>query len=912
MNLSAKLALIFVLMVAVVTAGVSVFAYHRGRSSLFEQISRNLVSLRQEKAAALETWVEEGSKCIEAHARAPHLVEEAQALLAAEPGSPASRQARERLTGELDPWVGSARELGSLFFIEARSGRVLASTDPEQVGKFVEDRPFFLRGREGTFVQNPFYSLPTGALEMVGASPVHSREGRLLGVIAGRLNVEGMNRIIARRTGLNETDFAFLVNTSHLFVTQPRFLSDPAVLRRGVHTEAVRRALAGETGVYMGTGYRGVPVLVAYGWLPRFQVGIIVGIDQAEAFAPMLKFRKVILFLDSLVFLGSLGIALLLSRNIVKPVLALREGVERFGRGDREVRLPEDRSDELGVLGREFNRMAATLAGNESQLQKQAGDLRESSARAEGILAEIRDLNANLEQRMAELRQSERKLRLLTGNMKDVVFAYDMDRKLLYVNPAFETLTGYTVKELGEKNFINYLHSEDAPRVMRLWENVFLGKPFSDQEFRIITREGKEKWVFSTWGPFLDEAGKQIGVQGREVDITARKQAEKERELLQSQLLQAQKLESIGTLAGGVAHDINNILSIILLSVSSIELAGTGDGLLREKTRQIRESVQRGMDLVKQILAFARRDETVYGPVEVNVLLQDLVKMLGEIFPRHIGITLCLDPALPFISGGSARIHQVLMNLCVNARDAMAEGGTLTIATKEAGEEAVKKVSGLEEGRYACITVADTGSGMDEATRSRIFEPFFTTKEKGKGTGLGLAVAYGIVDSHGGAITVESHPGTGSTFRVYLPVFQGASDAMAEVQAVPSKFCGGGETVLLVEDEEMILSLARAILEAKGYRVLAATDGIKALELFKKHGKDIDLVVSDLGLPGMRGDEVLGRMKEIDPGVKALLTSGYLEEGEKATLERIGARGFLAKPFTPMELLEKIRLVLDG
>ncbi len=414
-------------------------------------------------------------------------------------------------------------------------------------------------------------------------------------------------------------------------------------------------------------------------------------------------------------------------------------------------------------------------------------------------------------------------------------------------------------------------------------------------------------------------ASHEIQYQGRPAkvvlahDITERKRAEENLEVANNQLRQAQKLESLGTLAGGIAHDFNNILGIIMGHGTLIKRGKSDPERIAKSAEVIEQSAQRGASLVRQLLTFARKTDVALDSVFVNDIIKEVVNLLEETFPKVITISTTLQAWLPSIMADSTQVHQVLMNLCVNARDAMMpKGGELNITTELLTGDVVRK-SFLEADalEYTLLSISDTGSGMDEATRKKIFEPFFTTKAKGKGTGLGLATVYGIVEGHKGFIDVVSEVGQGTTFRVFFPV----APRDIQIKDMPgvsvAEIDGGTESILVVEDEELLRVLATSILELKGYRVRCACDGLEALSLYSQNNADIDLVLTDLGLPKIDGEALILGLKEINPSVRIIVVSGYVEPEQRSRLFRSGAMELISKPFRPDELLKKVREVLD-
>lgn len=524
----------------------------------------------------------------------------------------------------------------------------------------------------------------------------------------------------------------------------------------------------------------------------------------------------------------------------------------------------------------------------------------------------VRERTKELAEANEALMQSEEKYRTLFEESKDVVFISTPQGKFLDINPAGVQLFGYSSKEdLLQIDIARDLYSNPSHR--EAYQRAF-NQQGSIQEFELILKrkDGQRVIVLESTNVVRDEKGRVVAYRGTMRDVTEQKK-------LEQQLIQSQKLESIGTLAGGIAHDFNNILAIILGYSSRLKRAlhpqgaarpTNGQAKLAQSIEEINKAVQRGARLVQQLLTFARKTDVLFESVNVNNTVEDLMKMLTETFPKTVTYSLKLEKDILPIVADANQLHQALLNLSVNARDAMPQGGTLSITTGTVRKGVVRqKFPEASAEKYVLISVADTGVGMDETTRIRIFEPFFTTKERGKGTGLGLAVVYGIVKNHNGFIDVESELGQATTFSLYLPVAQKALSSFGreEEEEIP----GGTETLLLVEDEESLLRLLTGSLQEKGYQVLTASDGLEAVETYKDRRDEIALVFADIGLPILGGWEAFLRMKEVNPDVKIIFGSGYLDQHAKSELLKKGAKDFLQKPYEPNLVLQRIRHVID-
>jgi PAS domain S-box-containing protein len=474
-----------------------------------------------------------------------------------------------------------------------------------------------------------------------------------------------------------------------------------------------------------------------------------------------------------------------------------------------------------------------------------------------------------------------------------------------YVNSAEETITCYSSDELiGQKTSIFKSGKHDDDFYRKLWETINAGKVWSGR-FINKKKDGTEYHEDATISPVYDKSGNLTNFVAVKHDVT--KQIE-----LQEQLFQAQKMEAVGTLAGGIAHDFNNLLQVVL-GYSEVMLLRKKEGESDYvDLKKIYQAGKRGADLVKSLLTFSRKVEAQYVPIDLNSEIATVRDLLFNTIPKIIKIDLHLSQNLASIQADPSQIAQILMNLGVNARDAMPDGGTLTIETgnMQLNEEYCASHPEAKPGNYVLLTVSDTGVGMNKEIQSHIFEPFFTTKEQGKGTGLGLATVYGIVKNHGGHINCHSEPGHGTTFNIYLPIIH--TEIHLETPLRETTIPGGMETILLVEDDGMIRELCAELLNSFGYRVISAGNGKEALEIFQKDKDRISLILLDLIMPVMDGWQCLAKILRIDPNAKVIIASGYLESGIAKGMQAKGAMGFVQKPFDMRQLLTTIRKALDN
>jgi PAS domain S-box-containing protein len=510
-------------------------------------------------------------------------------------------------------------------------------------------------------------------------------------------------------------------------------------------------------------------------------------------------------------------------------------------------------------------------------------------------------------QRLARaLRESEERYRLLIDSIGDAVFLMDLDDRIVFANRRAVDLTGYHEAELLGRSALTLLTPEGAREVgTRLAASRDGAGVAPVHDVRLVRQDGRKLWVDVTLSSVLKES-RVVGRLGVLHDTTEKKH-------LEDQLRQSQKMEAIGRLAGGVAHDFNNLLAVIMGYSDLLRSAlGRRDRLARD-VEEIRRASERATALTQQLLAFSRNQILQPQIVEVNALVGNMAEMLRRLIGEDVELELRLDPEAGRVSGDPGQLEQVLMNLAVNARDAMPRGGRLTLETQAVELDAayVESSPGCAPGPHVRLAIHDTGCGIPPEVQAHLFEPFFTTKEPGRGTGLGLSTVYGIVKQHHGHIEVESQVERGTTFRIHLPRVE--AEAGTEARPAGSRGQPGGtETIVVVEDESALRDLIGRILEHSGYTVITAADGLEALEAIKAHDGGIDLVITDLVMPRLGGRELAARLRDSHPKTRVLYLSGYSAESVEKPGEPSPDARLLQKPFTPAALLQATREVLDG
>jgi PAS domain S-box-containing protein len=611
------------------------------------------------------------------------------------------------------------------------------------------------------------------------------------------------------------------------------------------------------------------------------------------------------------------AVKLIIDPDTGKIVDANRAAAEFYGWS--QDRLKEMRIQEINTLPPEEARAEIEKARSKKRVQfefrhrRSDGSIRDVEVFSSRIEAKgrtflhsiVHDITGRKQAERA-LRESEHKFRMIVENSRDIIYTLSVQGEFLFVSPAITHLLGYAETELLGRTFQSLIHPDDVAACEELFRrSIQEGVRVPGFEYRVRHAGGEWRWHNSSGSAVHDAQGNLLHFQGVARDIT-------EHHKLEEQLRQSQKMESVGRLAGGVAHDYNNMLSVIL-GYTELALASViPSDPLHADLLEIFHAARRSADITRQLLAFARQQTIDPEVLDLNASVESLLKMLRRLIGEDIDLAWLPGSGLWPLRMDPSQLNQILANLCVNARDAIADVGKITIETANVtfDETYCATHVGFLPGPYVLLAVSDNGCGMGKEILAHLFEPFFTTKGIGKGTGLGLATIYGIVKQNKGFINVYSEPGKGSTFRIYLPRHTGqAVDALKTKSGEIPK--GGGETVLVVEDEEAILKLAQKILEGMGYRVLTAGGPVDAIGLAGRHGDKIHLLITDVVMPEMNGRELSERLRSMHPELKCLFMSGYTANAiaHHGVLDQ-GVR-FLQKPFSTNELARKVREALD-
>lgn len=1002
MKLMSKFLSVLMVVSLVPVLVLAFLSYRNSRTAIERAAINHLTAVNLMKQTEVGTWIKENTNTLEILGHNPFFKNGFKDLVAFHSTSEMNHYEfhEDMCKSYLCPVIQSGNYT-ELFIIRVPDGHVLVSTNTLQQGKYYENRPFFIQGMKGTYVQHVYYSMTTQQPSMVISTPLKDKSGEAIAVLAGRVNLKHLSMIMEQTSGLSGSEDSYLVNTFNYFVTEPRFGKGFA-LKKTIHTLGVSEAINHKSGTGFYTNYRGEKVIGVYAWMAERNLALITEMSQREAFAPVFVLQRTIIVLCLFVAAAVIVISWAVSKSLTKPLDDLVQCTQLIGHGNLDVRFEKTTGDEIGELTEAFGRMTQQLKNTlvskellrESELflrstldalSSHIAIIDESGVilavneawrifahqnhadmtkvceganyfevcteihgddKLDGLMflkgmrsvlaGEIESFwleypchspseqrwfycritpftkpgpscvvvaHENITQRkLAEdaLKNSELKMRTILDSLGLQVLFLDLDHRIIWANQALCDFVHCEREDLTGKECFDFWDRQEIPCLdCHVKQSISEGRPVVKQK---KTSDGK---IWNVMGsPVKDHEGRVVSMVEVREDIT-------EKMSIEEQFRQAQKMDAVGQLAGGVAHDFNNMLSVIIgfaeLSKNFVAL----NNPLTDNLNEILAAAKRSTDLTRHLLAFARKQPVAPKILDCNLIIENSRKMLQRLVGEDIEIRFISTESLWPVHMDPSQIDQILTNLAVNARDAIAGTGTITIETQNIVlDEAFCKIHVFAEpGPYVMITFCDDGSGMDEETRLRVFEPFFTTKPMGEGTGLGLSTVFGIIKQNNGMINVYSEPGVGTTFMMYIPRHGGILDE--EPESIVEQCPRGSETIMIVEDEKKILKLCKKLLVDLGYRAICFSSPEKALKYFEHINWPIDLMISDVVMPGMNGDELRKHVERIRPGIKTLFMSGY-------TYNMIAQRGvvpegleFIQKPFLLNDFATKVRAVLD-
>ncbi len=685
--------------------------------------------------------------------------------------------------------------------------------------------------------------------------------------MVARINLHHVYQIISNQDGLGKSGESLLAyrnkNGDAVFFTHRKFITEAEardiIPKKDVNVP-ITQALLGKQKEFLNyVDYRNVPVFSVTKYIDEIDAGLVVKIDQEEVLEAVIGNIKQIWYSTAVIIFAIIIIGVifyfLLTYSLRKEVKSKTSALEKAAIG---------------------------LKKNITQLQTSE-----------------RELDKTIE-----------KLNIATHSAQIAIWEWDIKNNHTFWSGKSEEALGFPSQAFGNnlETYMEYVHPEDIDAINERVSHSLEQKLIVYQsEYRVIRPDGEIRWISSPGQVFYDPSGEPNRIAGIMIDITDRKKAEEERIVLETRLQQSQKMESIGTLAGGIAHDFNNILYPIIgfTELSMQELSKTHE--VQENLQDILEGAKRARDLVKQILMFARQEKQTLKPTVLKPVVEEAMKLLRSSIPANIDIQGNLYDGNDFVLCDATEIHEIVMNLCTNAYHSMEESGGAIVVRLD--KQNPLPDLNLPPGEYLCLSVSDNGVGIPIEIIDKIFEPYLTTKEIGKGSGLGLSVVHGIVTNYDGDISVESSPGNGSVFNVFLPVT--TQSKKVEQKLIKDKPLDGTENILFVDDEASIVKLAKRILERLGYTITGKTSCTEALELFKEKPDEFDLVITDMAMPIMTGTEFAKKILKIQPDIPIIMCSGFSEKVDSDIAKSIGIKEYIKKPILTDELTSKIREVLD-
>ncbi len=855
---------------AVTVVATATMSYGAAELALRDRLMEQLETAANDDALRLSAWLARQRAAAEVLARALRV------------SSPA--------TGAIDdprPLPSMPRDviaIEEMHLIAVPGGRVVRAYDSMQVGRYAVDQLYYREGQRSTFTQAIYPGGPDGRPRLTIAVPVRDMTDSIDAVLAVHLDLAEMERTLSR-TGGSLSVNAFLVNRFAEFVSAERF--GRAGVRRGVNSLAVREAIAGGAGTGEYRDHLGRAVVGAWRWIPELELAVVREVPADIAFAPArtLLVRTLLL---GLVATGMLALGvLLITRRFTRPVLQVADAASRVAGGDFDAIAAVTSEDEVGQLARAFNVMTG-------RLRHLYGEIEAQVAATTSALTEVDASRALLQD--------------LVDNTTTLVLVVGLDGRVRLVNARMTALTGVTAHAVVGRDLDALLGERAQPLAIVLADACAAGA-LVEREVQLDDFDAAHTWQVVAF-PLVHRDGTVYATGLIATDLTERARAESERRVRDASVQQAQKLESLGVMAGGIAHDFNNLLGAILgnadLAREALERAAADRhgmseaGDARAALDQIAAAGRRAAELTRQMLAYAGRASLRRDVVDARRLVDDIVPLVRAAQPKKVEFVVAPMPEPLWVELDPAQLAQVLLNLLTNAAEAIGDAnGTVTLRAQ--------RVPGEGEGAVQ-LTVEDTGVGMPEAVRARMFDPFFSTK--GSGRGLGLSAVRGIVQSLGGELAVCSTPGVGTRFDITLCGAPAPETGVA-VEAAPDAEPVRG-TVLIIDDEPSMRSVARRVVERLGLSVLEAEDGAQGLALFAARAHEISVVLLDLTMPKLGGEEVLAQIRTTHPALPVIVASGYDHADALARMPQDGCTTFLQKPFGVQALREALGGALVG
>ncbi|MFT5697373.1 MAG: PAS domain S-box-containing protein [Desulforhopalus sp.] len=749
----------------------------------------------------------------------------------------------------------------------------------------IVNRPYFQAIMSGapTQITSPLISRTTGISTVFLVSPIHDEENQPIGLIGSGISLSYIQNI-AQTLKAGLTGYGFILADDGTYIYHPNDslimkskiteLDNPALQKLG------RRMISGKSGIF-SYSYDGQEMVALHFPIPITGWSVATVLPEIELFAPAVNMVKILLAI-TVFFSLIVGFAIIFAMDhLTRPLKSLVSRAQEISSGNLKVPALEIQTeDEIGKLAGAFNLMTTNLNSTLSGLQK-----------------------------------SEDKYRSIFENSLLGIIQVSIEGNIISANPAFVQMLGYESLEkmLDEAKNVQtsmYLNPEDRTKIL---EELLQKGKLQNQEIQLKHRNGDSFWVSIDIRLIRDQAGAPLRIESLVNDINNRIEAEQERSKLQSQLAQSQKLEAVGKLAGGVAHDFNNILSVIIGKSEIALMKMAPSAPFYASFVDIKKAAEHSASLTRQLLTFARKQTIAPQVVDINQNMQETLSMLRRIISENIDLTQSPSPGLWPVKMDPDQMTQIITNLCVNARDAIDKIGTIIIKTTNStlDKEYYTDLSDYIPGDYVCLSVSDDGCGMDPETQKQIFEPFFTTKGQHKGTGLGLATVYGIVKQNHGFINIYSEVNQGTTFKIYIPKYTG-NDAHRALNHDKHDTPRGDESILLVEDEPELLDVSEQMLKELGYTVLAVNSPEEAIRYAEQYGEKIDLLLTDVIMPKMNGRDLATYIHELHPHMQCLFMSGYTADiiAHQGVLDE--GIDFLQKPFSVQALAGKVRAVIDA